>query len=96
MTYGGANLEPIKIPITDTLDLHLFRPDEIPALLDDYFDECMEAGIFSIRLIHGKGKGILKKRVQHLLAKNKAVTSFKDAPPEAGGWGATLVELKRG
>jgi len=88
-------MEPVHIPITDTLDLHLFRPGEIPALLDNYFAECMKVEIFSVRLIHGKGKGILKKRVQQLLKRNTAVRAFQDAPPEAGGWGATIVELKR-
>ena len=88
-------MEPVHIPITDTLDLHLFRPGEIPALLDDYFAECMRAGIFSVRLIHGKGQGILKKRVHQILTRHNGVSTFKDAPPEAGGWGATIVELKR-
>ena len=88
-------MEPVHIPITDTLDLHLFRPGEISALLDDYFVECMRAGIFSVRLIHGKGQGILKKRVHRILTRNNDVSTFKDAPPEAGGWGATIVELKR-
>lgn len=88
-------MEPVQLPITDTLDLHLFKPGEIPSLLDDYFAECIEANIFSVRLIHGKGKGILKKRVQALLKQNTAVRAFQDAPPEAGGWGATLVVLKR-
>jgi dsDNA-specific endonuclease/ATPase MutS2 len=55
----------------------------------------MNAGIFSVRIIHGKGKGIQKRRVQKILKENSVVVSFKDAPAEAGGWGATLVELKR-
>ena len=88
-------MDPIKIPIEDTLDLHTFRPEDLPNLLVDYFTECLEAGIFSVRIIHGKGKGILKKRVQGLLSKNPLVDSFIDAPPQAGGWGATLVELKK-
>jgi DNA-nicking Smr family endonuclease len=66
----------------------------VPELLEDYFDECLKAGIFSVRLIHGKGSGILKKRVRALLKRNPLVTAFKDAPPDAGGWGATLVELQ--
>ncbi len=88
-------MEPVHLPIEDTLDLHTFRPNEVPDLLDDYFAECITAGIFSVRIIHGKGHGILKKRVRGLLKKNPLVESFKDAPPTAGGWGATQVELKR-
>jgi len=88
-------LDPVELPIEDVLDLHTFRPKDVPDLLYDYFSACVEAGIFSVRIIHGKGKGILKKRVQGLLKKNPMVESFINAPPEAGGWGATLVELKR-
>jgi DNA-nicking Smr family endonuclease len=88
-------VDPIKIPIEDTLDLHTFQPKELPDLLVDYFEACADAGIFSVRIIHGKGHGILKKRVQSLLKKNPLVESFTDAPPEAGGWGATLVELRK-
>ena len=86
-------MEPIQIPIEDVLDLHTFRPQDIADLLENYFDECIKAGILSVRVIHGKGKGIQKKQVHRILQKNPRVKSFKDAPPEAGGWGATLVEL---
>jgi DNA-nicking Smr family endonuclease len=87
-------MEPIQIPIEDVLDLHTFRPQDIADLLENYFDECIKAGIFSVRVIHGKGKGIQKRQVQRILQNNPAVKSFKDAPPQAGGWGATLVQLK--
>ena len=86
-------MEPIQIPIEDVLDLHTFLPQDIADLLENYFDECIKAGIFSVRVIHGKGKGIQKRQVQRILRNNPTVKSFKDAPPEAGGWGATLVEL---
>ena len=85
----------VKLTIEDVLDLHTFRPKDIPDLLEDYFTECLKAGIYSVRIIHGKGKGVQKRRVQELLKKNSMVTAFKGAPPEAGGWGATLVELSR-
>ena len=88
-------MKPVKIPINDMLDLHTFRPQELPDLLDDYFSACVAAGIFSIRIIHGKGKGILKNRVQSILDHHPLVISYKSAPPEAGGWGATLVDLKQ-
>ena len=88
-------MEPTHIPIEDVLDLHTFRPRDIPDLLQAYFSECIKAGIFSVRVIHGKGKGIQKRQVHQVLAKNPSVRQFRDAPPEAGGWGATLVELHR-
>jgi DNA-nicking Smr family endonuclease len=87
-------MEPVKLPIEDALDLHTFQPREVPELLEDYFSECIKAGIYSVRIIHGKGKGIQKKRVRELLRRNPMVRSFQNAPPEAGGWGATMVELK--
>ncbi len=85
----------VKLAIEDVLDLHTFRPKDIPDLLENYFTECIRAGIYSVRIIHGKGKGIQKRRVQGLLEKNWMVRAFNEAPPEAGGWGATLVELVR-
>jgi len=87
-------VQPVKMPIEDILDLHTFKPKDIPDLLVDYFEACINEGIYSVRIVHGKGRGILKKRVQGLLKKNLMVKSFQDAPSEAGGWGATLVELK--
>ena len=92
---GIKMTDTIKLPIEDVLDLHTFHPRDIPDLLEDYLSECIRADIFSVRIIHGKGKGIQKKRVQNLLGAIPFVKSFKDAPPDAGGWGATLVELKR-
>ena len=88
-------MDPIRIPIEDVLDLHTFRPQDIADLLEAYFEECIKAGILSVRVIHGKGKGIQKRQVQQILQKNPQVKSFKDAPPEAGGWGATMVELQK-
>ena len=89
-------MEPIDFPITDVLDLHTFLPKEVPDLLDDYFDACIELNLYSVRIVHGKGSGILKKRVHHILKKHPQVASYENAPAEAGGWGATLVKLKGG
>ena len=86
--------ELVKVPIDGVLDLHTFSPKELPDLLDDYFDACVEKRIFNVRIIHGKGKGILRDRVRSILKKHSLVESFKNAPPEAGSWGATLVKLK--
>jgi len=87
-------MEPVELLIEDELDLHTFNPKDIPDLLPEYFMACKNKGIFSVRIVHGKGKGILKKRVYEILKNNPLVKSFKDAPAEAGSWGATIVELK--
>jgi DNA-nicking Smr family endonuclease len=87
-------MEPITLPIEDVLDLHLFRPKDIPDLITDYVAACREKGLYLVRIIHGKGTGILKSRVITLLKKHPDVVTFYDAPPEAGGWGATLVQIK--
>ncbi len=87
--------KPVKIPVKDVLDLHTFKANEVGSLLDDYFGECIKKGIFSVRVIHGKGRGVLRKGVYAFLEKNFRVVSFKQAQPDAGGWGAVIVELKK-
>jgi DNA-nicking Smr family endonuclease len=86
-------MDPIRIPIEDVIDLHTFRPQDIAPLIEDYIEACVQAGFTSVRIIHGKGKGIQRQRVHELLRHNPFVISFQDAPLEAGGWGATLVAL---
>lgn len=86
--------EPVELPIDGTLDLHTFAPRDLPELLDAYLDACREKGILQLRLIHGKGAGVQKRRVEGLLSRDPRVRSFRTAGPEAGGWGATLVELE--
>lgn len=86
---------PVVIPIDGVLDLHTFSPKDLPQLLDDYIEACLDASIFDLRIIHGKGKGILRDRLKGLLRKHPLVESFEQAPLEAGGWGATLVRLRR-
>ena len=89
----SMTMEPVQFPINDILDLHTFLPREVPDLLDDYFEACVAKGVLSVRVIHGKGQGILRARVLKHLNRHPLVRTIKAAPPEAGGWGATLVEL---
>ncbi len=91
--HEPQDMEPVEIPVTDVLDLHTFNPRDLPDLLDDYLTICAEKEFRSVRIIHGKGKGVLGKRVSGILKKHPLVTSFQTAPPDAGGWGAVIVEL---
>ena len=88
-------MDPVVIPIDGTLDLHTFAPGELKELLHDYIDACLEHRIYDLRIIHGKGRGIVRERVRSLLARDPRVRTVHQAPAEAGGWGATLVTLKR-
>jgi DNA-nicking Smr family endonuclease len=86
-------MDPVIYEITDTLDLHTFNPKEVPDLIENYLEVCAEKGIDLVRIIHGKGTGALKRRVHGILSRHRLVLTFKDAPLEAGGWGATLVRI---
>lgn len=86
--------EPIEVPIDGVLDLHLFNPKELGDLIPDYIEVCQEKGIYSIRIIHGKGKGVLRRTVHSLLDRNQNVKSYSLAS-DRSGWGATIVELRK-
>jgi DNA-nicking Smr family endonuclease len=80
-------LNPVKIPIEDVIDLHTFQPEEVPDLLSDYFTRLHGERIYSVRVIHGKVQGFLRRKVQKILNKNPIVESFKNAPAECRGMG---------
>lgn len=88
--------ESVELPIDGELDLHAFAPRDIPSVVEDYVTACRERGILSLRLIHGRGKGVQRAVVRRLLRSLGGVLRVEDAPPGAGGWGATLVELAPG
>ena len=90
-----ADDEPVVVPIEDALDLHPFAPAEIPSVVESYLEAAQEAGFIEVRLIHGRGRGVQRARIQQLLASHARVAAFGDAPPDRGGLGATLVRLRQ-
>jgi len=87
--------EPVRLPIDGTLDLHAFHPSDIKSLVPDYLEECRRAGIYNVRIVHGKGIGNLRRTVHAVLQKLDSVASYRLAGEDAGSWGATLVTLHR-
>lgn len=90
----GSLVEPHRIPITEELDLHHFRPSEIGSLIPAYLEEAHGKGFRSVRLIHGKGTGALREGVHALLKKHPAVVSYGLCGETDGSWGATRVWMK--
>ncbi len=83
-----------ELVVDGVLDLHMFRPGDIKLLIPDYLEECREKGILSVRIIHGKGTGTLRRTVHSILERLPWVVSFGLASEWEGGWGATVVILK--
>ena len=87
--------EPVRIPITDVFDLHSVPPKDIRAVVEEYLIEAHRMGYRALRVIHGRGIGVQREIVRAVLSKSPLVIEFRDAPAEAGGWGATIVTLRQ-
>jgi dsDNA-specific endonuclease/ATPase MutS2 len=86
--------DPIRIPITDVFDLHTVPPRDVQAVVEEYLFEANQLGLKALRIIHGRGIGVQREIVRAVLARTQFVAEFRDAPAEAGGWGATVVTLR--
>lgn len=85
--------EPVEIEITDTLDLHSFRPKEVKLVVEAYLDEARAKGFQFVRIIHGKGIGVQREIVRSVLKEKDFVKGFKSGDEFSGGSGATIVEF---
>ncbi len=85
--------EPVTIEITDVIDLHTIQPKDVKRVVEEYLEQVHQAGFRSVRIIHGKGIGVQREIVRTVLAKTSFVDTWTDAPPDAGGLGATIVRL---
>ena len=86
--------EPVTIPISDVFDLHTIQPRDVKLVVEEYLKEARRQGFRSVRIIHGKGIGVQREMVRAILGRTPWVLEWTDAPPEAGGLGATIVRLK--
>ena len=85
--------EPVEIEITDIFDLHTIPPREVKAVVEEYLREAHQKGFRVVRIIHGKGIGVQREMVRAILARTTFVQDWTDAPPGAGGPGATIVRF---
>ena len=86
---------PAVVEIEDSIDLHGFLPRDLLDVVESYLEAAVEKGFLEVRLIHGRGTGFQRARVRELLASHPLVERYADAPATRGGWGVTLVLLKR-
>jgi len=87
--------EPVEIPIDGVLDLHAFSPKDVSSVVEEYLRACLEKGIYEVRIIHGKGKGVIRRMVHARLERHPDVIDF-GLDPGSSGWGATVVGLRGG
>ena len=85
--------EPVEIEITDVFDLHTIPPRDVKRVVEEYLRLAHEKGFKAVRIIHGKGIGVQREMVRSILARTEYVLDWTDAPPEAGGLGATIVRF---
>ena len=86
--------EPVELQISDVIDLHAIPPHQVKAVVNEYLHEAHRRGYRYVRIIHGKGIGVQREMVRGILERTSFVTGYADAPPEAGGLGATLATLE--
>ena len=85
---------PMRPELGDELDLHTFQPKDCADVVEEYLRAAQEVGATTVRIIHGKGTGTLRRIVHGVLDHHPAVKTYRLADERAGSWGATLVELQ--
>lgn len=86
---------PVAYPIDGTLDLHQFAPGDTKEVVLEYLAECLERGIRTVRIVHGKGIGVQREIVRSVLREHPHVIAFRHEGGTGGGWGATVVDLRK-
>jgi len=84
----------LTMEFKDVINLHSIPPRQVRAVVEDYIEEAHRRGVSCLRIIHGKGIGVQREIVRSILQRASYVVDFRDAPAEAGAWGATVVTLR--
>jgi DNA mismatch repair protein MutS2 len=82
-----------KTNVSAELDLHALTVDEAMPLVQDYLDEAYRAGLSEVRIVHGKGMGILRQAVMRELKRHPLVKSYRPGSRFEGSTGATVVQF---
>lgn len=90
----GINVHEKRITFNNTLDVRGKRAEEVIPMLESFLDTAILLGQAELKILHGKGEGILRKVVREQLQRYKEVASFADEHVERGGDGITVVVLK--
>jgi len=80
--------------IQDGVDLHGLTRDQAAAAVAEFLRDCLARGLRCVRIVHGKGLGILKAKLGKWLTRREEVLAYCQAPASEGGSGALLVLLK--
>jgi DNA mismatch repair protein MutS2 len=80
--------------VTHELDLRGFRVDEVDLALGRVLDGALVAGLHEVRIIHGKGTGAVRSRVQEILRRDRRVSDFRLGLPGEGGAGVTVATVR--
>jgi DNA mismatch repair protein MutS2 len=91
---SGINVQEKRANFSSTLDIRGKRVDEVTGILDHFMDTAILLGQGELRILHGKGEGVLRKVVRDYLRSFKEVAAMKDEHVEHGGDGITVVILK--
>jgi DNA mismatch repair protein MutS2 len=91
---SGISLHARQSQFNSTLDVRGQRVDEVLGVLDQFLDDAILLGHSELKILHGKGEGVLRKVIRERLKALKTVTSFHDEHEDRGGAGITVVALK--
>ena len=86
--------EPVVIEFGDVIDLHSIPPKQVRVVVEEFLAAAHSRRARYVRIIHGIGIGVQREMVRSILGQAPFVIEYGDAPPEAGGVGATVATLR--